>query len=180
MADNSDLYEETVNGTMYLSKGVWQDLIIREELIKVKGYSEPVKMLIRSTHHGPILDHVGALFSLVNPLHPPLKVKADVSLSWTSYFTGDNSVLNSYTKLWKSKTVKEVINHIKGKPDTAYGIWLADSSNNIGWLAATIFPIRPDGIKGGLKILDGASGEYDWRGFVPVEDIPSIINPDKG
>lgn len=180
MADNSDLFEETVNGTSYLSKGVWEDLIIREEIIKVKGYTEPVKILIRSTHHGPILDYAGTLFTQVSQLQAPLKVKADVSLSWTTYYTGSNSLFNHYPKLWKVKTVKEVIDHIKGKPDSTFGICLADSSNNIGWIASTAFPIRPAGIKGGLTILDGASGEHDWKGFVPADEIPYIINPKKG
>ena len=179
-ADNSDLFEETINGTMYLSKGEWQPIIIREEEIKVKGFNQPIKIIIRSTHHGPILDHYGSLFHHVQSMHAPLKVKGDFSLSWTGYFTGSNSVLNCMTNFWKIKTVKEAIDLVKGKPDSSFGICLSDSLNNIGWVASTAFPIRPFKADEGRRILDGSSGEHDWKGLVPVHEIPSIINPKKG
>ena len=179
-ADISDLFEEIINGTMYLSKGEWKPLKIREEQIKVKGSSEPIKINVRSTHHGPILDYYGSLFYLVQSLHAPFKAKGDFSLSWTGYLTESNSAMKWIPKFWKINTVKEVIDWVRGSPDTSYGLWLADSSNNIGWMAATAFPIRPYGENGGRRVLDGSSGKHDWKGLVPAHEIPSIINPKKG
>src|SRR5262249_55195056 len=51
----------------------------------------------------------------------------------------------------------------------------ADLDGNIGWMAAGLTPIR----KGwdGLLPVPGASGKYEWQGFLAVKDLPQTFNP---
>lgn len=58
LADVSDLYREKLNDdrTSYLLDGNWKPLTIIEEEIKVKGQDMPLKLKIRLSHRGPIVD----------------------------------------------------------------------------------------------------------------------------
>jgi penicillin amidase len=53
--DNSDIYEEKIKGNMYEKDGKYYPLQEREEIIKVRG-QEDVKYVVRSTHHGPLIN----------------------------------------------------------------------------------------------------------------------------
>ena len=178
--DIIDLFEETIKENSYLTKGEWKPITIQEELIKVKGLSEPVKMVVRSTHHGPLLDYFSDIYYHADSSYPPIQLKHDISFSWVPAFTDKNSVLNFMPKIFEIKTVYDVIKVGKGKPDSNFGMWIADSSNNIGWMASTSYPIRPKVEVGRHRIKNGASGEDDWMGLVASEDIPHLINPKKG
>ena len=57
-------------------------------------------------------------------------------------------------------------------------IIFADTAGNIGWRAAALIPIRKDG--GSLLPRPGWDPSYDWKGFIPFEEMPFIYNPDKG
>jgi len=57
-SDQSDAYYEELDetGTKYLYEGKFYDLKIEEEFIKVRGKTEPVKLLLKSGRHGPIIN----------------------------------------------------------------------------------------------------------------------------
>jgi penicillin amidase len=55
----------------------------------------------------------------------------------------------------------------------------ADVDGNIGFQAAGRIPIRaPQGQ--GIIPEDGSSKEYEWRGYIPFEDLPRSFNPPIG
>ena len=54
----------------------------------------------------------------------------------------------------------------------------ADTIGNIGWRAAARIPIRKDGES--LVPRPGWDSDYDWKGFVPFDEMPYIYNPQKG
>ena len=111
-ADTTDLFEEKIEGNKCMYKGEWKELNIRNEVIKVKD-DEDVTIQIRTSDHGPILDHVGAVLSYIMPSYPNIKVKAPISFSWTFYNFKD-SLLNAASKVPVVKTVDEVIKLYKG------------------------------------------------------------------
>ena len=53
--DSSDIWQETINGDSYLVDGVWRQLQVIQEPIKVKGVPEPVDFVVRSTHRGVLV-----------------------------------------------------------------------------------------------------------------------------
>lgn len=56
-ADATDLYEEMIEGDNYLFNNTWFPLTYKTEEIKIKGGSS-IFISIRSTHHGPLIDHM--------------------------------------------------------------------------------------------------------------------------
>src|SRR5579875_481667 len=54
----------------------------------------------------------------------------------------------------------------------------ADGAGNIGYQAAGRVPIRRD-FDGDFP-LDGASGKFEWDGYIPFDQMPSIYNPASG
>jgi penicillin amidase len=54
----------------------------------------------------------------------------------------------------------------------------ADLDGNIGYQAAGRFPIRAN--YSGDVPVDGSFGEFEWQGFIPFEQLPSVFNPASG
>lgn len=52
----------------------------------------------------------------------------------------------------------------------------ADVDGNIGWIAAGLMPQRS---WSGLLPVPG-NGQYEWRGFVPIDRLPQDYNPERG
>src|SRR5690625_7748750 len=54
----------------------------------------------------------------------------------------------------------------------------ADSEGSIGFVAAGGVPSRAAG--DGFAPVPGWTGEYDWTGYVPFEELPRSYNPPSG
>ena len=54
----------------------------------------------------------------------------------------------------------------------------ADVDGTIGFIAPGLVPIRRNG-QGWLP-APGWTGDYDWTGFIPFEELPSAVNPPSG
>ena len=55
-------------------------------------------------------------------------------------------------------------------------VW-ADEDGHIGWQAVGLSPVRPNWT--GLLPVPG-DGHYEWNGFVPAQDLPSLVDPPRG
>src|ERR1700682_6528777 len=51
----------------------------------------------------------------------------------------------------------------------------ADRAGNIGWIAAGLAPIRKNW--SGLFPVPGDSGEYEWDGYLSIDEMPQTFNP---
>lgn len=56
-SDQSDAYYEELDETetKYKYEGKFYDLKIEEEFLKVRGKAEPIKLLLKTGRHGPVL-----------------------------------------------------------------------------------------------------------------------------
>ena len=54
----------------------------------------------------------------------------------------------------------------------------ADVDGNIGLISPGRVPMRPRGR--GRFPVPGWSGEYDWTGFIPFDELPQVYNPPSG
>ncbi len=90
MVDSSDLYLETISedGKYYWYDGRWVALKQRRELITVRGRSEPVELIVSTTHHGPILSN---LFDLAD--HKSPHQFKSLSLSWNGHLRHDGTLI---------------------------------------------------------------------------------------
>ena len=169
VSDDADFYIEKINPAnpdQYEFKGRWEDMTIKEEIIKVKGGRE-VKFQVRLTRHGPIIDEVN---KFAEPKGTAL------SMRWTAY-----EQLQSIKALNLLRTARN-IDDIEAAAEfwkcPAQNWVYADDRGNIGFWAAVGIPIR-DGFSGALPV-PGWDGEHEWKGYVPTAEQPHMRNPSQG
>lgn len=168
MTDDMDFYIETLNEdqTKYYVDGEWRDLVIVEEELVLKSGSKR-KILIRSTHRGPIISEIHRDAKALN--------KA-ISFRWTEFDAFDETT--GLFMLAKASNWEEFSEASKlfGAPGQNWTY--ADKQGNIGWRPSTKIPIRL-----GAEMLipfDGTTTKNDWQGYIPFEEMPYSFNPDKG
>jgi len=169
MSDDLDFYNEKINPkneNQYFFDGKFKDMNIRYEKIKIKGGKEEL-IQIRETHRGPI----------ISDIHPMTKNSNDVfSFRWVGNQYWNE--IESFIKLNKMNNWSEFSDAVSGMSSPAQNIIYADKDGNIGWRAVGKIPIR----KGGnlLVPLSGETSEYDWKGYIPFDEMPYEYNPKSG
>ena len=163
MADDIDFFIEKIhpeNPNKYKHDNQWLDIISRKETMSLKE-GKDTTITIRETHHGP----------LISDIHPLLKEKDyAISMSWVG-----NKITNEISALSKLSLVKnwnEFSTIVREFSVPGQNIIYADTLGNIGWRAAALIPIRKDG--GSLIPRPGWDSDYDWKGFIPFDEMPYI------
>jgi penicillin amidase len=163
--DSQDLYVEQVNDrNEALFQGAWEPMQVVQEVIKVRG--EPNLVLnVRSTRHGPLLSDA------VNPAGPAIAVR------WTGGDPVDNALQLSLA-INKARNWQEFTEAFRTYRAAQMNYVYADRAGNIGYFAGATIPIRPRG--DGSLPLQGWTGEDEWVGYVPWEQLPQRFNPPEG
>jgi penicillin amidase len=166
MVDDVDFYIEKINPEnprQYWLKDHWEEMKVKEETIRVKG-KDPIKTEILLTRHGPIVSDMKG------------SKKKALSARWA--FTEGLQPGQAGYLLAKAKNIREVKEALRNWEVPCQNFVFADVDGNIGyWCSATI-PIRPKG--DGILPMPGWTDEYEWKGFVPFEKRPHMINPKEG
>ena len=81
-------------------------------------------------------------------------------------------------EIWQATTVQQGMKAV-GKIESAWNWVLADDQGNIGYQMSGRMPRRSPGVKGFVP-LPGWLPEYDWQGWVNVDDLPASLNPEQG
>lgn len=163
-ADTQDLFIEKVdpsNKLRYEYKGCWMDMECIDEQIPVRGRSSPEHLKIRITVHGPLLNDV------IEGLEQPL------ALQWIG--SCHSNLLKSVYLLDEASNWIEFREALRYWDVPSQNIIYADKDGNIGYQSTGLIPVRRGGM--GLTPSPGWSGEYDWIGFIPYEELPSVFNP---
>ncbi len=189
--DVQDLYIEKVNPEnpdQYEVNGEWVDFEIRKETIKVGG-GDPVELTVRISRHGPVIsDTFGALKDNVdpekNPEATPFKDKSGVelpenyviALAWTALTP--NSPFEAIWGFDKSQNWEEFRAAARMWTVPAQNLVYADVDGNIGYQTPGTIPIRTKG--DGTLPVPGWTGEYEWDGYIPFDQLPFAFNPKSG
>ncbi|MBC6461979.1 penicillin acylase family protein [Actinomadura sp. HBU206391] len=166
--DVSDLYLERVSGGTYEYKGKREPLTTRTERIEVAG-SKPVTINVRSTRHGPLLSDV--LADARTAGHG-----SAVALRWTALDPGrtaDAIVLLNTARDWTDFRAAA-----KSFEVPAQNLVYADVDGGIGYQAPGRIPVRTKG--DGRWPAQGWTGDQEWKGFIPFDELPSVHNPERG
>jgi penicillin amidase len=164
MADVQDLFVERIEGERYLFEGEWRPLSVVREEIAVKGRSEPVAIEVRETHHGPIVNEaLGA--DEAEPL----------ALAWQTL--AEPTSFAGMFELLEIGSGRELVAKLEGHTSPASNLIWADRGS-IGYKLIGRLPKR----RGGCPDLPkpGWTGEYEWEGTVPYEELPETIDPASG
>ncbi len=160
--DNMDLYIEKLDMRTgrYEHAGRLLQAARETERIPVKG-GQPAQLEQWVTVHGPVI--------LEDEGRP-------MALRWAAAAVEDAGfpVLD-----WnRARTSGEFLAALSRLPGPNINVIWADADGNAGWQVAGRLPLR-EGFDGSVP-LDGASGRFEWKGFVPFEQLPSYLNPKNG
>jgi len=164
--DAEDLYIEQVDfsKSRYLFKETWQDAEVLEEAIQVKGRDEPHIEKVFITQHGPIISDVVGY---------PAQHVAVQSMALRPV-----PALDGWMGLNKARGWDDFVNACRLIEAPQLNIAYADVENNIGYWVTGVVPVRAKG--DGSVPVPGWTGEYEWIGEVPFQEMPHALNPDQG
>lgn len=177
--DAQDLFVERVNPDnpgQYEVEGEWVDFEVRTELIEVAG-GEPVTFDVRSTRHGPVIS--GTFLDegeLDDTRAIPLPDEYVVALAWPAL--SPSTLVEAIIGLNTAEDYDDFRAATSKWDIAAQNVVYADVEGNIAYQATGAVPIRASG--DGRYPVPGWTTEYDWVGFVPFEEMPSLLNPPQG
>jgi len=177
--DVMDLYIEKINPdnpNQYEYNGQWVDMTLRTETIAVGG-GKPVNLTVRSTRHGPIIsDAYADLAKFDTTAGVPLPANYAISLRWTAL---EPSTI--FQAVWGFDTAAnwDEFRQAASKFNVpAQNLVYADVKGNIGYQTPGNIPIRKNG--DGRLPVPGWTDQYEWTGYIPFDQLPSVLNPAKG
>ncbi|MDY7077924.1 MAG: penicillin acylase family protein [Chloroflexota bacterium] len=172
--DVQDYFIERVNPEnphQYEYQGEWLDMEIIREEIMVAGEEEPVVVDVRITRHGPIInDVVGGPEEEWDFGWQPL------AFSWTALQPG--TLIQSILLLDQASNWEEFREALSYWDVPSQNFGYADVEGNIGYQAPGRIPIRAAG--DGSSPVPGWTGEYEWEGYIPFDELPRAFNPEEG
>jgi penicillin amidase len=160
--DVQDLYIEKLDERTgrYVYKGAVEQARPEREIIRIKG--QPATELVTwVTRHGPLFVTEGGEV---------------MTLRWVAAEPGllQFPILDiNRAENWKDFTAA-----LSRFPGPGSNFVYADVDGNIGYHAAGKLPKRR-GYLGDLPV-DGSSGDYDWDGLIPFDELPQSYNPPSG
>jgi penicillin G amidase len=174
VSDVQDLYIEKFNPEnphQYEFKGQWENAQIYHEEIRVRGRKEPIIEEVRVTRYGPILTTFKSPTAVQNGNSGPEELP--LALRWTGLEHRD--IVMALEKIALSTNVYEFREALRHWDIPAQNFVFADTAGNIGYMMAGTIPIRAQGQA--LLPSPGWTGEYEWTGTIPFEELPQSINP---
>lgn len=162
--DQADLYVEETNPVdprQYKAGDQWQPMQIVKEKLPVKGQAEPLVLELRFTRHGPVL-------------YQDEKMNRAFALKWVGSEPGSAAYLGSLA-LDRAQDGKDFVQRLNAWKLPSENMVYADRAGKIGWVATCLTPVR----KGwdGLLPVPGAKGQYEWQGFLGLDQLPQLHNP---
>jgi penicillin amidase len=168
--DVQDLYAEKFdkeNPRRYLTETGWREAELRREEIRVrKGFADPstesITLDVTVTRNGPIFFE---------------KSGTRYALRWTA-LDPKLSGAEGFHALNRARNWKEFRDALSRYTGPMQNMVYADTQGHIGYYAAGRVPIRRTG--DGSLPYDGASGEGEWRGYIPFVLLPHDFDPPAG
>jgi penicillin G amidase len=158
--DVQDLYVEKLDpqSGAYAFAGKLKQARLEREIISVKG-GAPVEFAQWVTRHGPVFREGNRFLALRWAAAEPAFTFPLLDLNRAGNFQEFTAALARY-------------------PGPGQNFVYADVDGNIGYQATGRLPIRKT-FDGSVPV-DGSTGEYEWVGFIPFEQLPRSYNPASG
>ncbi|WP_138429223.1 penicillin acylase family protein [Fodinibius saliphilus] len=174
MLDDTDFFQEAIhpqNPNQYLldslaGEPVYKNFELQKEVMKVKNEDDTL-FTRRLTQHGPV----------VSKVFPEQKYIDDrvITMRWTGQEI-TNEIGALLTMNWATNFEEFQQGAQNFKVPGQHFIY-ADTAGNIARIASANIPIRNESP---LLLRKGWKPSQDWQGFVPYNEMPSQINPERG
>ncbi|MGO4633233.1 penicillin acylase family protein [Streptomyces sp. 2RAF24] len=181
-ADVTDLYLEKIGEQGYLVDGKVKPFRTREETIKVAGGGDRT-ITVRSTEHGPLVSDRSTELEKVGKSAPVGNAAPDrgtgygVALRWTALQPGKS--MDAVFELNRAKDFKSFRAAAKDFEVPSQNLIYADTEGHIGYQAPGKIPVRTKGYDGTLP-APGWDSSYDWKGYIPFDELPYEYDPARG
>ncbi len=167
--DVQQLYIEKRNPKQpdeFLFEGEWEQAEVISEPIKVKG-EETIDYKVLETRHGPVISEFAE------------KSGEDVvmSLRWTAL--DPTTELEAVLEINQASNWKEFEAGLEKFLAPAQNFVFASKEGTIAYKANGRIPIYEDG-DDALLPLRGWEQEDEWQGYIPFDELPTTVNPEKG
>lgn len=182
-ADVQDLYVERFDPddpTRYEYRGGWEQATLVREEIRVKGEAEPRVIQVVITRHGPIINallapaaRLGLASARADPQTGPQAPLIGIALKWTAH--EESQIQRAILRINRARDWAEFDQALRDWGVPSQHFVYADRAGNIGYSMPGRIPIRAQGI--GAVPAPGWTGEYEWVGWIPHEDLPHAFNP---
>jgi len=176
-ADVQDLYVlewNPENPLQYRWDGEWRDATLISETIQFGDGEAPITIQVRETHLGPVINDndidadTGEIlgFNTTDPL----------VLRWTGFEI--NHQTDAILGLAQAQGWEDFRSALRLFDIPSQNFVYADVRGNIGYQTPGLMPIRPAD-HDGLTPYPASSDADVWKGFIPFDDLPRILNPER-
>ena len=165
-ADYQDLYVERFkegSPPRYLFKGEWREAEVRHEVISARG-GRQVETDVFLTHHGPVISG--------GP-----DTGHGIAFKYTAT-AGPNRGFQCLLPMLMASSADSIDESMREWVDPSNNFVFADIHGNIGYLNRGKLPVRT--VANAWLPVPGWTGEHEWQGFVPFEEVLRFRNPDTG
>jgi penicillin amidase len=172
--DTEDLFEEKPASLEEPARGYQTPegsapFEIRKEIIKVKGGAD-VLITVRSTRHGP----------LVSDLDDDQKGEVPMLALSATFLMPDDRTAEALYNMNMARSADEFRTALADFHAPEQNVVYADREGHIGFVAAGRVPVRRKIFAAGLLPAPGWTGEYDWTGTLPFDQLPQSRDPGAG
>lgn len=167
--DVQQLYIEKRNPehpTQFLFEGKWEEAKIIPEPIKVKD-GETVEYEVIETRHGPVISEFAN----------PSDKDTVLSLRWTAL--EPTTELRAILGFLRAESWESFEKALEDFLVPTQNFVVADQKGTIAYKANGRIPIYEDG-RDALLPLPGWDASYEWKGYIPFDELPKVVNPKKG
>lgn len=172
--DMQDLYVETIdpdNPERYLEGQTSRPFEVIEETIRFRDKKAPdgygsKAIRIRKTRRGPV----------VSGILKGLDTEKVVTLRFAPFETMHGAV--GFDRFLTATSVDQATEILRQVNIISLNMVFADTDGNIGWWVTGTLPDRRGG--GGTVPFAVVDGTDNWDGWIPFEQKPHAVNPEKG
>jgi penicillin amidase len=151
----------------YWFNGGWQPTRLSYEQIKVKGGKDALDT-VAYTEFGPVMfDH---------SFRNTASAGRNLAVRWVAHDPSNEGM--TFYKLNRAKNYYDYVDAISSFQCPAQNFVFASRSGDIALWQQGKFPARWD--RQGLYVMPGEDSNYLWQGFIPQDENPHSLNPERG
>ena len=165
LGDVEDLYVERLrpgNPPQALYGNRWEDVTVRDEVIRVRGQPEPVLVRVLATRHGPLVGADGS------------EAGDRLALRWAGA-QQPCILVQCLLAANRAAGCGEYLAALRPWTVPAQGMVCADAAGNVAHVSAASLPRRTRG--DGRFPVPAWTGELVWDALVPTEPIGTLYSP---
>jgi len=167
-SDNADLFQEKLkpgSRTEYEWMGRYESMTEHQEVIKVRG-GRDVTLNVQSTRHGPV----------VNQFVNGVQAGEAFALHWL-VLKESASTVEGLLRMMAARDWPEFVEGVEQYQSPGVHLIYADRKNTIAYYTMSRIPLRVH--NAGIPYR-GWTGDEEWQGTVPFDEMPRMLNPLQG